>query len=381
MAYCSDCFNGCGDKLTTDQCVRYTGSTISELDITNGDTLLTVINSLTDYLISVISGEGIILDIDPDDICDLVKDYLEDTNPITALDLFQALYKAACDLQEQVDVEKARIDVIEANYTVSCLDDVSTGDGTHTILQAVITKLCQIDTDLIALALDLDTNYVKLADLNALIQAYLDSIDITDKAYTKMVPYVAQEYYGPTSNYPETGDSFDVNGVGSGYWENVYLCNGYNGLTPDKRGRVAVGAIVGMAGGALDPEVDPAVDPTFNPNYTLNDTTGNNSVTLDATEMPVHTHTVNETAHTHIIAKDQVVGAGNPLTTGSYLASNLTTLPSSQDYTLSDATGDPDVGIVGESLTNITLNNAGASAAHDNKQPVIAAYYIMFVPS
>ncbi len=374
MSYCSDCFNGCGDKLTTDQCVRYTGEDNEVLGISNGDNLLTVENALVQYLVSVISGEGIILDIE-------VSGYLEDTETITALDLFKALIQAACDLQEQIGAINVTLATLNANYDVGCLEDVESTSDTHDVLQAVITKLCELDVSLTALAIDVSTNYVKLADLNTLIQEYLDSIEITDKAYTKMVPYVAQEYYGATSNYPETGDSFDVNGVGSGYWENVYLCNGYNGLTPDKRGRVAVGAIIGMAGGALDPEVDPGVDPIFNPNYSLNDTEGNNSITLTTDEIPEHIHSITDVTHTHFSVKTGDF-AGAAITSSTPIAEKDSAGSGDEEYELSGGTDPADIGLTSEAYTGLTATDVNTTAqdAHDNKQPVIAAYYIMFIP-
>src|SRR6478735_7879328 len=284
---CSNCYNGCTD-IVSDKCVKYTGVDVPSLGIENGDTLLTVENAIVAYLLTVMNGTGIILDIAEDDYCTLVSQYL-DLEEVTALDLFTALVKAACSLQTQIDAIVADVAVIEADYTVGCLDGVAAGDGTHAVLQAVITKLCEIDTDLAALALDLSTNYVKLADLDELIQAYLDSIAITDKAYAKMVPYTAVEYYGPLSNYPNTGDSFDGTGAGLNYWDKVYLCNGDNG-TPDKRGRVAVGATTTPGVLPMDAAVDPGSS-AFNPVYASEGVAGANSITLDVTQIPSHTHT------------------------------------------------------------------------------------------
>jgi len=196
---CNNCYNNCVD-IVSDKCVKYTGSDIPSLGIVNGDTLLAVENAIVTYLLTVMDGTGIILDISEDDYCTLVSQYLSDPEEVTSLDLFTALIKAACDLQTQVDAVVADIATIEADYDVDCLTGVSAEDGTHAILQAVITKLCEIDTDLTALALDVSTNYVKLADLNTLIQEYLDSIAPSDRYSNRMIPYVAVEYYGPLTD-------------------------------------------------------------------------------------------------------------------------------------------------------------------------------------
>ena len=118
-----------------------------------------------------------------------------------------------------------------------------------------------------------------------------------------MVPYTVVEYYGSLVG------NFDVSGAGIGDWEKIYLCNGNNG-TPDKRGRVPVGVIAGVGGGALDPNVDPAT-PT-NPNYALLGTTGTNTVTLNTSQLPPHTHiaTVTDPTHVHFTIGDVVDTTG-----------------------------------------------------------------------
>jgi len=373
---CSNCYNGCVD-ITSDKCVKYTGVDVPALGIENGDTLLTVENALVAYLTSVMTGEGIILDISEEDYCTLVSQYLDDLEDVTALELFTALIKAACNLQEQIDAVVADIAVIEADYTVDCLEGVSAGDGTHAVLQAVITKLCEIDTDLAALAIDIDTNYVKLADLNELIQAYLDTLVNTDKAYNKMIPYAAIEYYGPISNYPETGDSFDASGAGLNYWENVYLCNGDNG-TPDKRGRVAVGATSTPGVLPMDPAVDPGAS-AFNPAYTLSATAGENEIILDVTQIPVHTHTavVTDPGHyTNIKVNaadgndwDQVGGSGQPIVGVENRIYNTSSAAEIATTTTLDMTG-----------ISVVNNDTGGGLGHSNVQPGIGAYYIMYIP-
>src|SRR5690606_32091198 len=210
---CSNCYSGC-TEIVSDKCVKYTGVDVPILDIKNGDSLSYVEQALATFLVGTLDGSGIKLNIDEDLYCELVSQYLQECSEVTALDLFKALVQASCNLQEQVDAVVEDIATIEANYTIGCLEGVATGDGTHAIVQAIITKLCEIDTSLTALATDLDTNYVKLSELNDLIQDYLDSTEVAEKHFNKMVPYTILPYYGSLSN-------FDTTGAGTGDWEKI----------------------------------------------------------------------------------------------------------------------------------------------------------------
>ena len=360
MNNCSNCFNGCAE-IVSDKCVRYTGVDIPQFGISNGDTLSFVEETLVTFLQSALDGTGIILNIEPSVICDLVAGYLDVPEEITALDLFTALIKATCDLQTQVDVIAAQVLAIEADYTVDCLSGVTAESGTHDILQATITKLCEVDAALTALALEVDTNYVKLADLNGLIQAYLDSLSPIPQQYVKMVPYTAVEYYGPLTNFDAGGKGI----VGLG-WDKIYLCNGQPG-TPDKRGRVGVGAIAGVPGAGLLPAVDPAF--AGNPNYALNGVAGANTVTLTTPQIPAHTHltsvSVTDPGHFHDMASSNTdTGSGKP-TVGNGPSEGTNPVTNSK--------------LTGISVS-VTNQNAGGGQSHSNIQPVLAAYYIIYLP-
>ena len=186
---CSNCFNGCAE-ITSDQCVKYTGLSIPALGITNGDPLSKVEESITNVLLEVLTGTNIVPTIDPDIVCNLVKDFLP-VSDVNLVDYIVALIKASCSLQTQLDVEVGRIDTIEADYTVGCLA-VSPSAGTHDILQAVIVKVCSLNASLGALTLNLSTNYSSNgAQLDAYIANYLSSHTPTSTLMSnKMVPYV-----------------------------------------------------------------------------------------------------------------------------------------------------------------------------------------------
>jgi microcystin-dependent protein len=377
---CSNCYNGC-TEIVSDRCVRYTGLDVALLGIRNGDSLSFVEAALIEFLTSTINGVGIKPIIAPTVICNLVQQYLPDCGELTLNDILKALIEAACDLQEQVDLIVADIATLNADYDVDCLTGVTSTSDTHAVLQAVITKLCELDVDLAALALDVDTNYVKLADLNSLIAAYIASTTTSSTRYfNRMIPYTAIEYYGPLTG------NFDVTGAGivGTDWEKIYLCNGLNG-TPDKRGRVPVGAIVGVGGGAMNSAVDPAT-PT-NPNYALNGTTGANTVTLSTSEIPAHTHvaSVTDPGHRHfVLANDNATAI--PFTAGptpTAPVSSYVDLDGNFSYqTGTSALLDATIGRSSSSATGVTVTNAnaGTGGAHANIQPVLACYYIMYIP-
>jgi microcystin-dependent protein len=374
---CNNCYNGCVET-TSDKCVRYTGNAVEDLNIESGDSLYVVEQALIDAVVSFLDGTGIDITIDPAAYCDLVVDYLPTCKPIcsppTAVELFEALVKAACDLQEQVVVIDATLATLNADYTIDCLTGVTASSDTHAIVQAIINKLCDLGVDLAALALDVDTNYVKLSDLDTLIQAYLDSTGSSSEYYNKMVPYTAVEYYGSLSN-------FDGTGAGLGDWVNIYLCNGQNG-TPDKRGRVPVGAIQLVPGGTLNAAVNPATP--GNPNYALGDVSGANTITLDATQIPSHTHipTVTDT-HYHYQFANSVNTTDIVVDSSNQVARALNLSPSSNlEYTMNASVFPATIGKTGGTQGTLAVSNSntGGGLAHANIQPVLACYYIMYIP-
>ena len=225
---CSNCYNGC-TEIVSDRCVKYTGINVPVLGIQTGDSLSFVEQSLITFLTAALNGTGINPIIDPQIICNLVQANLPTCGDLSLNDILSALIKSTCDLQEQVDVIAADLAILNADYSIGCLSGVTASSDTHAIVQATINKVCQLQVDLIALALDVTTNYVKVANLNSLIQNYLSVVSgITTNYYNRMVPYVVETYYGSIAG-------FSITGVGSGVWQNIYLCNGLNGtpnLTP-----------------------------------------------------------------------------------------------------------------------------------------------------
>jgi microcystin-dependent protein len=387
---CSNCYNGC-QEIQSDKCVRYTGVNSAPLGIENGDNVNSVLETLISRVVSYLNGTGIDISIDLDAYCELVTKYLPACKPTceppTLPELLEALVKAACDLQGQIDTTNTALDAVEAalttlnaNYTVDCLSGVTASSDTHDVVQAIITKLC-------ALNLDVSTNYVKKSQLNDLIQDYLDDTEVTEKYYTKMVPFTVVEYYGPLSGYPSSSDGFTAGGAGFGYWEKIYLCNGNtvgSVVTPDKRGRSPIGAIIGVGGGPLDSQVNPATSP-LNVNYAVGTKNGVNGVVLSESNLPAHTHsaTVTDTHYHNLVGNDTLGGTCLPITPSDPIASDGSCGGSSSNYDLSksaqsNASLGKSSGPIGS--TSVTIGSTGGNTAHTNTHPVIACYYIMYIP-
>ena len=392
MSTCSNCYNGC-TEIVSDRCVKYTGIDVPVLGIKTGDSLSFVEQALITFLTSAIDGTGIKIDLGTTVVCNLLQQYLPTCGDLSIVDISKALIEAACDLQEQVDAIVAdivvinnEIDVTEADYTVRCLIDgtpsITPSSGTHAVLQATIDTLC-------ALALNLSTNYVSVADIDSYIEAYLNSTGSSTLVSNKMVPYSVVPFF-PTLAVLA---NFDSTGAGIGNWLKIYLCNGQNG-TPDLRGRTLVGTTTGMFGGPLNSAVDPAIP--GNPAYSLGTTAGVNQVTLGATQIPSHSHSstvLSAGLHTHytVVSATETAGNANSLFDGSNVSRNdlgLTSRAYNQssdafDYELTTSTGTINAGKTSENglhTHSVTIGDTGENLPHQNNQPATGCYYIIYIP-
>lgn len=362
---CESCYNGCVD-IVSDKCVKYTGDTYESVNIEYGDSLYQVEIALIQKVISFLNGSGINISINPVYLCNYMQSFLPAGSTFTLPTIISGIVRAICDTNTSITSINNTLTILNANYTIGCLTGVTASSDTHDIVQAVITKLCAVAADLDALELNVDTNYVKLADLDSLIAAYIASTSGggSTQQYLKMVPFVAYEYYGPLTNFDGSGIGIPANG-----FFKVYLCNGLNG-TPDKRGRVTVGAIQNVPGGPLDAAVNPAN--AGNPNYALYTTAGANTVTLITSQIPAHSHnavavstaSISPNPHSHTVAGvTGNGGSGNSARRGDPATLTTSSVNLSVDVT-----------------TGVTISSTGSGGAHPNIQPVVAAYYIMYIP-
>lgn len=369
---CKNCFNGCLDPVS-DKCVKYTGTDVPELGIENGDSLFFVEEKLISYLKTVIIGSGVFPILTEDNICELVQSNLPvcaECEGISLNQILDALLLSVCQIQEQLVLTQQSISNINANYTPGCVSGITGTEGTHDVLQAVINKVCTISTNLTALQLNLSTNYVSVSSINTYIQNYIDNIS-SNSVNSKMIPYVAVPYFGPLTY-------FDITGAGTGTWTKIYLCNGINPGVPDLRGRTLVGATT-MGSNPFNSVVDPGI--AGNPTYSLNSTFGANQVTLSETQLPSHTHsaTVTDAGHSHDFKLNAQYNVTHNQSTANvkYLQGaantnnlyNADSVFNNQDYIVNTTTG-----------VTVTNGNTGGGLAHNNIQPSLGCYFIIYIP-
>ena len=373
---CSNCYNGC-TEITSDKCVKYTGVDVPILGIKTGDSLSFVEQALITFLGSTLDGTGINPVVPASDICPIVDANLNECSPLSLNNYLTGIIKTICDLNEQIsNIEGANPSIV---YNVGCVQNVQDTSSTSDVLQQTIVKLCEVEQSLNTFITDVTTNYVQIVDINTYIENYLNTNPTQQLFSNRMVPFSAQPYFGSLS-------PFDASGAGIGVWDRIFLCNGNNG-TPDLRGRVAVGA-TDMPGASMDSAVNPSVG--GNPTYNLSDLAGSNQVVLTTAQIPSHIHTGTVSAptpstHTHqMLVKPGVMGQGGATVYQDYSnpggagEGNRRTMDSgvagvgSYESAFTEAEGN-------HSHT-ITINPTGGGLGHNNFQPGIGAYYIIYIP-
>jgi microcystin-dependent protein len=363
---CIDCFNGCVD-ITTDKCVKFTGTNVPFLNIKKGDTLLMIELSIIDKLLSLSTGIGVIPNIDFEFFCEklnVIKNSIKEECPYNLKDFLEIILLSICDLFTAVKSIDDFLITLESDYEVRCLEQLQGNEGTHLILQNLINKVCNLVETVTNISTNITNNYIKTNEINNYIEAYLNSEESSILYNSKMIPYAVVEYYGPLNVFDETGKGLLL-------WDKIYLCNGANN-TPDKRGRVAVGVIENSKGGTLSSEVDNNIP--GNPNYKLLVPFGSNNTNLTIQQLPSHSHTsivtINDSGHEHEYTQytlDQEVSTNgngvrgldkNNIQTGSFKTTKITT------------------GIT----ASVDIKNVGGGNAHTNIQPVLPCHYIIYIP-
>lgn len=374
---CSNCYSGC-TQIHSDKCIKYTGIDIPVLGIQEGDSINYVQAAIMGFLVTVLDGSGIKYDLDSANLCDIVSNELQDCADITVVDITNALSAAICALDGRVTILETFKSTLEAAYSPLCVPGIAGTEGTHSVLQATINHLCTVTTDLDALELNVATNYVLIADINTYIANYLASQGSTTAQKDRMIPYSVVEYYGSLSY-------FDSTGAGTGDWAEIYLCNGQNG-TPDKRGRIPVGATNVPGTLPFPAATDPVI--SGNPTYNLYTTTGANTVTLAESEMPAHTHVMTTSTtgdHTHFVsANESDADDSDELNSTSSMNRRWQSSDNSENYRLHRVTSAATVGLTssnGDHTHTVTAASTGGGTAHSNIPPVLACHYIMYIPT
>jgi len=167
---CSDCFTNCTD-IHPDKCIKYTGEDVDELGIVNNTSLLVVEQQIIEHLLSALNGTGVTFDMGT--VCDVIQQYLPTPQQISLKDIIGALIQAVCEMNTRLEATEDVIENLTQAYSTGCLGTVPS--DIHSILQATITKVCATADDITAFKKSVKANYVKIADLDTLIQQYLDT--------------------------------------------------------------------------------------------------------------------------------------------------------------------------------------------------------------
>lgn len=352
---CRNCYDNCNGEIISDKCIRYTGDGVELLGICKGDQLSLVQSIILDKILTLIDGTGITpADVTLENAPDL-KELLGYKDPILN-NLLQVLIDSQQDLLTLVNELSG---IAPFLFDPACLEGLDDNPSRDEILQASVTQLCSIKTIVDAIP----TTYVKNSDLTTLVNQIIaggTETTVATQQYLKMVPYVAMPYFGSQSNFDSQGKGL----VGMGF-DKVYLCNGLNG-TPDIRGRVVAGAVQNVPGTTLDASVDPNSPSNPNTNYALGDKFGRSYHTLAVSEIPSHSHIVNDPGHTHNLATHENDGAGG-----------------SQQHNIYNGTDNDAVSLTlqtNTAFTNVSVQATGGGAAHNNVQPSIAALFIIHIP-
>jgi microcystin-dependent protein len=358
---CQNCFNGCVE-ITSDKCVRYTGEDFPILGISNGDTLLSVEEKILNFLLSISTGGTIFPVISQENVCNLIQTNLPAVGPYSLDDYLNTLIKVACQLDSRLTILETQNP--NTPYELNCLFAATTDNSdTHAVLQLVIDKLCVTSASLTTFKALVDATYVKITDVDTYIANYLATDPSQNLISNSIVPYAITAYGGPLSN-------FDASGAGIGTWNRIFLCNGLNG-TLDLRGRVLVGTTSGMGGSGMSSAVNPAV--AGNPTYNLNQTQGSNTVILNQSELPSHTHTVGNVSQ----APDHVHGFQDPVSVANAGLGSVQRFTTNSDVNSIDITQTEPAG---SHTHTVNINSTGGGQGHLNYQPGIGVYYIIYIP-
>jgi microcystin-dependent protein len=345
---CPDCFKNCGDSYTSDRCVEYTGPDVPALGITTGCTLTQVEAAIIDSLVGALDGTGIVLSDVTLDNCAWLKS-LFGFKEKSLVNLMQLLIDSQCTLKELIDSTQTAPTV----FDVKCLTGLPSNPSSVDILQAAVNLLCQQQTTVSSL----ETTYVKQSDLEAQVLQILQN----NPQKVNFPKYVPVPYIGNLSN-------FDNTGKGIGDFLGWFIMNGLNG-TQDWRGRKVVGAVRNVPGASLDSQVNPAIVGS-QVNYGIGDKFGQAFVALTIAELPPHNHPVTDPGHLHPIEKfwARKINYGNENSTEvlqKAQGANSTLTTPVVDNTATKAT------------TDISVNSTGGGLAHENRDPSVAAVWII----
>ena len=237
--------NSCTD-ITSSTCVLWMGDAITDLDICKGDTLTEVLNISLDKLNNITKGLGITITYLDYTDCTFLNIIKGDQNSTLEVAL-ETFFTAICQLKTTTDTAatKEAAYTTTEDYTLGCLSPLADPcDGPvvfHTLIQAIITKLCALNTQFESIAttiMDITEEIVGNFIIDGgVISAGGNGIAYTGTGATGKAVIAALVPPNSPILYIGSTSFFDVSGVGlpNTPYQGWYLCNGNNG-TPNSTG-------------------------------------------------------------------------------------------------------------------------------------------------
>lgn len=372
---------GASFKSIPDTGVKYTGPALSDLGICTGDTLAEVEAVILQKIIDFSEGKGITLtDIDLTQCaCFTEKVGCCGKESCQTLEcILQAYLDCMCELYADVQTLKTEVGAMyDGPYDVKCLSTVTSASKLPAIIQEMITELCLAEANISILQSQITslTSTITTTVGNFLLTAIQSCNSQVVKTGTGASTQIRFKGFAPIGGImPYAGSLavFDASGLGITGTEACgwALCNGNNG-TIDMKGLVPVGT-TNMGGSPLTPVTSGAL-------YSLGNTGGEIAHLLLSAESGTgaHSHPVTDPGHSHIISVnlDSASGSNN----SNYMKFDTTSYTNTLD-------GVADVGNIHAKIRNnftgISIGVGGgtnASAAHENRMPYRALYFIQRV--
>jgi microcystin-dependent protein len=354
----SNCFT-----TVSDLCVMYTGDPIESLGICTGDNLKEVEAVILTKIQEQASGAGIELaDITPN--CQFIADLLLGKDKSLGT-LLQAAFDAECTLYSLIQQIQSDVNSPYA-FDLKCLTTPA-NPSRDDIMQSLINNGCANTADIAQIKADLaNTSTDPDSELNTILGAVADLVgNMLGTQLSSCQGGVVKLGTGATTTVqfnaqvPIRGmvfgdfnlSSFDNTGLGlaSAGMCGWALANSNNG-TLDMRGFTASGATA-IQGPTLNAAVNPGSD--IDLQTSVGAVKGKAKYTLSSSQLPNHTHSINDPGHSHPFDPRDRQGISDNANDRNVM------VPGSQSLTTGSAT------------TGITIGGVTGTTGQpiDNRQP------------
>jgi hypothetical protein len=233
--------NSCS-SIFSSGCISWQGQKFEDLNVCIGDSLTYVVNIVLTKIKDLLKGKGIILDDLSLQDCDYLDDLLdgEEKNLINILKIYKT---AICELKAATELNAQNISSFTnvALYTLGCISNLDPcGDALtfQQLIQAIITKLCALQTSINNIATTIE-DVIEEGVGNALLGGVIKSCGnngITFAGTGNSAVVTFQALVPPYAPILYTGSLAFFDGMGIGLPNTAlcgwYLCNGLNG-TPN----------------------------------------------------------------------------------------------------------------------------------------------------